>query len=127
MRGEAKVTLPKAYCISLPCDPRCEHALLLYECFFDFVFRFACDGWQNRAMCLHQVLREAFGEHPLSRTEVFEWHTHFKMTNVQGDQAPTERQKMFKKFENSSTKTVAGQSMGSQTPLGSVMEFARRP
>jgi hypothetical protein len=38
---------------------RCEHALLLHECFFDIVFRFVCDGWQNRATCLHQVLREA--------------------------------------------------------------------
>jgi hypothetical protein len=39
--------------------PRCEHTLFLYECFFDFMFRFVCDGWQNRAMCLHQVLCEA--------------------------------------------------------------------
>jgi hypothetical protein len=28
-----------------------------------------------------------------------------KMTNVQGDQAPAKRQKMLKKFENSSMKT----------------------
>jgi hypothetical protein len=48
-----------------------------------------------------------------------------KMTNVQDDQVPA-RQKMLKKFENSSTKTVAEQSMRSQIPLGSVMEFARR-
>jgi hypothetical protein len=48
------------------------------------------------------------------------------MTNIQGDQAPAKQQKMLKKFENSSTKTVAEQSMNSQTPLGSVMEFARR-
>jgi hypothetical protein len=44
---------------------------------------------------------------------------------VQGDQALAKRQKMLKKIENSSTKTVAEQSMNSQTPLGSVMEFAR--
>jgi hypothetical protein len=44
---------------------------------------------------------------------------------VQGDQAPAKRQKMLKKFVNSSTKTVAEQSMSSQTPLRSVMEFAR--
>jgi hypothetical protein len=31
-----------------------------------------------------------------------------------------------KKIENSSTKTVTEQSMSSQAPLGSVMEFARR-
>jgi hypothetical protein len=48
------------------------------------------------------------------------------MTNVEGDQAQAKRQKMLKKFENSSTKTVAEKSMSSQTPLGSVMEFARR-
>jgi hypothetical protein len=39
--------------------PRCEHALFLHECFFDFVFRFVCDGRQNRATCLHQILPEA--------------------------------------------------------------------
>jgi hypothetical protein len=48
------------------------------------------------------------------------------MTNVQGNQAPAKRQKMLKKFENSSTKTIATkQSMTWQTPLASVMEFAR--
>jgi hypothetical protein len=41
-----------------------------------------------------EMLCEAFGEHSLSRTAVFEWHSRFKtdcqlkMTNVQGDQAP---------------------------------------
>jgi hypothetical protein len=39
---------------------RCEHALILHECFFYFVFRFVCDGWQNRATCLHQVFCEAW-------------------------------------------------------------------
>jgi hypothetical protein len=47
------------------------------------------------------------------------------MTNVQGNQAPAKRQKMLKKFENSSTTTVAEQSMRLQTPLGSVMEFCQ--
>jgi hypothetical protein len=41
-----------------------------------------------------------------------------KMTNVQDYQAPAKRQKMLKKFENSSTKTIAEQSMSLQTPLG---------
>jgi hypothetical protein len=45
-----------------------------------------------------------------------------KMMNVQGDQAPAKRQKMLKKSENSCTKTIAEQSMSSQTPLGSVMD-----
>jgi hypothetical protein len=39
--------------------PLCEHALFLHKCFFNFVFCFVCEGWQNRAMCLHQVLCEA--------------------------------------------------------------------
>jgi hypothetical protein len=76
------------------------------------------------------MLREGFGEHSLSRTAVFEWHSRFKagecqlkMTNIQDDQAPAKQQKMLTKFENSSTKTVAEESMGSQTLLGSVMEF----
>jgi hypothetical protein len=43
-----------------------------------------------------------------------EWQ--LEMTNVQGDQALAKRQKMLKKFENSSTKTIANQSMSSQTP-----------
>jgi hypothetical protein len=45
-----------------------------------------------------EMLPEAFGEHSLSRTAVSEWHSHFehqlKMTNVQGDQAPTKPLKM---------------------------------
>jgi hypothetical protein len=48
------------------------------------------------------------------------------MTNIQGNQAPAKRQKMLKKVENSSTETVAKQSMSLLAPLGSVMEFARR-
>jgi hypothetical protein len=44
---------------------------------------------------------------------VFEWHSLLKVSGVSveddessGDQAPAERQKMLKKFENSSTKTI---------------------
>jgi hypothetical protein len=48
-----------------------------------------------------------------------------KMMNVQGNQAPAKRQKMLRKFENSSTKAIAKQSMSLQTLLGSDMEFAR--
>jgi hypothetical protein len=43
----------------------------------------------------YEMLCEAFGEHSLNRTAVFEWHPCFnavecqlKMTNIQGDQAP---------------------------------------
>jgi hypothetical protein len=69
----------------------------------------------------------------LSRTAVSEWHSHFKAgqvsfedDNVQGNQAPAKRQKMLKKLENSSTKTVAEQSMSLQTLLASVTALARR-
>jgi hypothetical protein len=75
-----------------------------------------------------EMLREAFGEHSLSRTAVLnDIHVsrpvecQLKMTKVQGDQAPAKRQKVLKKFENSSTKTLSEQSMSSQTPLGSVI------
>jgi hypothetical protein len=46
--------------------------------------------------------------------------------NLQGNQVPEKRQKMLKKFENLSMKTVAEQSMSSQTLLRLVMEFVRR-
>jgi hypothetical protein len=42
-----------------------------------------------------EMLGEASGEHSLSQTVVFEWHSHFKASQVsveddiQGDQAPT--------------------------------------
>jgi hypothetical protein len=45
--------------------------------------------------------------------------------NVQGDQAPAKQQKIPKKFENTSMKTIAEQCMSLQTLLGPVMEFAR--
>jgi hypothetical protein len=77
-----------------------------------------------------QMLREVFGEHSLSRTAVFDWHSHFKAvslkkTSTEGDQAPSKWQEMWKNFDNPSMKTAAEQSMSSQTPLGSVIEFAR--
>jgi hypothetical protein len=79
--------------------------------FLTSCFHFVCNGWQNRATCLHQVLLgksttetlemlcEAFGEHSLSWTEVFEWHSlqrpvkcQLNMMKVQGDQAPAKQQ-----------------------------------
>jgi hypothetical protein len=48
-----------------------------------------------------------------------------KMTNIQEDQAPAKWQKMLKKFENSSMKTITEQSMSLQTPLGSVMNVSQ--
>jgi hypothetical protein len=74
-----------------------------------------------------EMLREAFGEHSLNGIEVSRLvECRLKMTNIQVDQTPAKQEKMLKTFENSSTKTVTEQSMRLQTPLGSVMEFARR-
>jgi hypothetical protein len=50
-----------------------------------------------------EMLCETFGEHSLSRTAVFEWHSRFKAgqvsvedDKVQGNQPPANRQKMLK-------------------------------
>jgi hypothetical protein len=79
-----------------------------------------------------EMPREAFGEYTISRTAVFEWHSHFKVcqVSVEDDELPgrpsTSRMtENVEKFENSSMKTIAEQSMSSQTPFGSVMECAR--
>jgi hypothetical protein len=92
------------------------------------VFRFVCDGWQNgqrvcSTFCVKlgksatetlEMFREVFGEHSLSRTSVSEWHSRFKGGRVSaeddkdsGRPSTNKLQKMLKKFENSSTKTVA--------------------
>jgi hypothetical protein len=80
-----------------------------------------------------EILHEAFGEHSLSQTVVFEWHSRFKASRVSaeddersGQLSTTKKQKMFKKFENTSMKTVAKQSMSLQTTLGSVMEYVTK-
>jgi hypothetical protein len=80
-----------------------------------------------------EMLHEAFGEHSSSWTVVLECHSLFKVVecqlklmNIQGNQLPSKQYKMLRKFENSSTKTIVEQSMSSQTPLRSIMEFARR-
>jgi hypothetical protein len=77
------------------------------------------------------MLREAFGEH--SQAVVFEWQSRFKagQVSVEDDErsrrpSTTKLQKMLKKFENSLMKTITKQSLNPQTPLGLVMEFARR-
>jgi hypothetical protein len=92
MRGEAKVTLPQAYCISLPCD-----IALNTHCFYTNAFATSCfvlsamDDKIDQRVCIKfcmmlgksatetlQMVREAFGEHSLSGTAVFEWHSRFK-------------------------------------------------
>jgi hypothetical protein len=60
MREEATVTLLKTYCISLPCHTALSTCTVFMRVLSDFMFRFLCDKWQNRATCLHQVLREAW-------------------------------------------------------------------
>jgi hypothetical protein len=79
------------------------------------------------------MLREAFGGHSLCRTAVFEWHSCFKTSEVSveddehsGRPSNSKMTENVEKFENSSMKTVAEQSMISQTLLGSVRELARR-
>jgi hypothetical protein len=79
-----------------------------------------------------QMFHEAFGEHSLRRTAVFEWHSHFKVShmsvesdNHSGQPSNRKQQRMLKKLKHSSTKIVAEQSMSSQTLFGSVMEFAK--
>jgi hypothetical protein len=56
---------------------------------------------------------------------VFEWHSRFKAGRVSveddehsGVPSTSKRTENVEKFENSSTKTVAEQSMSLQTPLG---------
>jgi hypothetical protein len=92
MRGEAKVSLPQVYCISLPHDTTLQTPIVSIGVLSDFLFCFICNGWQNRASCLHHVLQklsksatktfemlhEAFGEHSLNRTAVFHWYSRFK-------------------------------------------------
>jgi hypothetical protein len=88
MKGEAKVKLSQAHCISL----RCEHALSLHECFSTLCFVLsAMDNKIKQCVyikfCMNlsksttetlEMFREAFGEHSLSWKAVFEWHSHLK-------------------------------------------------
>jgi hypothetical protein len=53
----------------------------------------------------HEMFREAFGEHSLSRTAVFEWHSRFKAGRVSvedeasGRPSTSKTTKMFKELE----------------------------
>jgi hypothetical protein len=80
-----------------------------------------------------EMFLETCGKHPLSWTMVFEWHSHFEAGQVSvkdgkhsGRPVTCKTTENVEKFENSSTKTITEQSMSLQTPLGSVMEFAKR-
>jgi hypothetical protein len=46
-RGGPKSHFPKATASVCHMTLRCEHALFLHKCFFNFVFPFSCNGWQN--------------------------------------------------------------------------------
>jgi hypothetical protein len=41
-----------------------------------------CVKLGNSATKTHEMLHEAFEEHTLSQTAVFEWHSHFKESRV---------------------------------------------
>jgi hypothetical protein len=72
-----------------------------------------------------EMLHEAFGEHSLTWTAVFEWHSRVKASRVSveddersGQPSTSEMTANGEKIENSSTKTVVEQSMSSQTTIG---------
>jgi hypothetical protein len=74
------------------------------------------------------------GSERLSQTAVFEWHSCVKASrvSVENDEhsAQSSTNKTIENVEKTLElvmKTVTEQSMCSQTPLVSVMEFARRP
>jgi hypothetical protein len=69
-----------------------------------------------------EMLHEAFGEHSLSHTVVFEWHSRFKAGQVSvednecsGQPSTSRMTENVEKFENSSMKIIAEQSMSLQT------------
>jgi hypothetical protein len=47
------------------------------------------------------------------------------MMNVQNDQADAKELELWEKRKNCSKNTVAEQTMSSETPLGSAVEFAK--
>jgi hypothetical protein len=91
MRGEAEVTILQTYCISLP------HDTVLWTCFYTSAFSTSCsvlsimNGKIKQCVCVKfcrklgksatktlEMLCETFGEHSLSQTAVFEWHSRFE-------------------------------------------------
>jgi hypothetical protein len=82
MRGEAKVTLLRTYCISLPrdttlspMDGKIKHC---------FCIKF-CVKLGKSATKTIEMLREAFGELSSSLTVVSEWHSCFKAGQVSAE------------------------------------------
>jgi hypothetical protein len=148
MRGEAKVTLLQAYCISLPCDT----ALWTRIIFTQVLFRLSVFLWlqwmvkssnvsassffvklSKTATETLEILCEAFGEHSLRQRAGFKWHSCFKDGWVSVDDDERSGQPSTSKMTENAEKIWElihedrpEQSMSSQTPLGSIMEFARR-
>jgi hypothetical protein len=82
-------------------------------------FKFCVKLGKSTARTL-ELLHEAFGEHSLSLTAVFEWHSHFKAGQVSveddeclGRPSTSKTTENVEKFENSPTKTITEQSMSS--------------
>jgi hypothetical protein len=85
MREEVKVKFRKSVATVYHVTPRCELALFLHECFFEFVFHLSVmDGKIEQNVCnkfcmmlgtsttkTFEMLHEPFEEYPLSRTAVF--------------------------------------------------------
>jgi hypothetical protein len=97
MRREAKVTLLKAYCISLPCDTtlwtRIVFTRLLFLLRVLFHLRWMTElnnvsassyVWSSVKFSTKtlEMLGQAFGEHSLGWTVVFEWHSRLKTGRV---------------------------------------------
>jgi hypothetical protein len=95
--------------------PGCEHALFLHGAFSTSCFvLFALDGKIEQRVCIKfwlklgksttenlEMLHDAFGEHSLSRTAVFEWHSRFKAGRVSiEDDERSGRQSISRTTEN---------------------------
>jgi hypothetical protein len=95
IRGEAKVTLRGAYCISLPHDTMLWTHIVFIRVLFWLCVPL-CLRWMAKSsdmtalsfvLCKSttetlEMLCEAFGEHSLSWTGFFEWHSRFKAGRV---------------------------------------------
>jgi hypothetical protein len=80
-----------------------------------------------------EMLREAFGEHSLNQTMVFEWHSWSKAGRVSveddersGRPSTNKRTENVERIQELINEDCTEQSMSLQTLLGSVMEFVRR-
>jgi hypothetical protein len=95
MRGAANVTLLQVYHISVPCDTTLWTRIVFTRVLFRLHVLSTMDGKIKQCVCIKfsvklgksttetlEMLREAFWEHSLSRTTVFEWHSRSKAGHV---------------------------------------------